>query len=532
MPNVLEIVKGWSKRTKVIVISTIIVVISSLILLFSWTQKTDYQVLFSNLTESDAGAIVNKLNEMKVPFKLTVNSILVPAPKVYELRLQLAAQGLPVGGGIGFEIFDKTDFQTTDFVQKLNYKRALEGELSRTISSLSEIDHTRVHLALPEKSLFVKDKETATASILVKLKPGRSLSQSQVQGIVHLVSSSIEGLNPGDITIVDNNGTMLTRPSDDVLGLTTTQLEYQKKYEQQVETTIKDILEPVIGKDRVKVKVSADLDFSRTEKTEEKFDPEGSVLRSEQSMKEKSQSGSPGGVPGVQSNLPGKPGTQAQGQQTQSQKESDTTNFEITKVTSHTLMSLGNLRKLSAAVLVDGMYKEKKGSKELTYVPRTDDEIKRYDDLVKKAIGYTQTRGDEVSVVNMPFEPVAKEEIAPERRDWLKDAAMVAKYFAPLIVAILFYFFIVRPVIKSLSQESVQTQIPVLPLPASSAEISKEMKPELPEARTREVPLPPVEELALKSEITDWSQWVKDNPSQAATLIKEWVQTEEAEASS
>ncbi|MBF0565394.1 MAG: flagellar M-ring protein FliF [Nitrospirae bacterium] len=528
MPNLVEIVKGWSKRKIIVVVTIMTMVLASLILLFSWSQKTDYQVLFSNLSEQDAGAIVNKLNEMKVPYKITSNSIMVPAPKVYELRLQLAAQGLPVGGGVGFEIFDKTDFQTTDFVQKLNYKRALEGELARTISSLMEVEHARVHLALPEKSLFVKDKDTPTASILIKVKAGRSLSPAQVQGIVHLVSSSIEGLNPNDITIIDNNGNMLTRPSDDMLGLTTTQLEYQKKYEKDIETAIKDILEPVIGKDKVKVKTNVDLDFSRTEKTEEKYDPEGSVLRSEQSMKEKSLSAAPGGIPGVQSNLPGKAGTQAQGQQSQSQKESDTTNFEISKVTSHTLVSMGNLKKLSAAVLVDGMYREKKGSKEPVYIPRSDDELKRFDDLVKKAIGYNQARGDDVSVVNIQFEPVAKEEVPVEHRDWAKEIALSAKYLAPLIVAILFYFFIVRPVIKSISPEPVKAQIPELPMPRSMAEIAKEAKPELPEAKLREVPLPPVEETAIKTEITDWSQWVKENPSQAASLIKEWVEAEEA----
>ncbi|MBF0343152.1 MAG: flagellar M-ring protein FliF [Nitrospirae bacterium] len=529
MPNIIDILKGWSTRKKIILASSVVMAIASLILIISWSQKPNYQVLFANLSEADAGVIVNKLQELKEPYKLTSNTILVTSDKVYDLRLKLAAQGLPQGGGVGFEVFDKVDFQTTDFMQKLNYRRALEGELSRTILALSEIDRARVHLAMPEKSLFIKEKEPPTASILIALKQGRTLSQSQIQGIVHLVSSSVEGLNPKDVTIVDNKGELLTRPVDDVVGLTATQLEYQKKYEKDVEIRIMDILEPVIGKSKVKARVTADIDFSKSEKTEEKYDPEGQVVRSEQSVKEKSTTMGPGGVPGVQSNLPGKATAQSQGAQTQAQKQSETLNYEINKVVSHTQGPSGNVKKLSAAVLVDGMYTAAKpGTKDVKYTARTDEEIKRYEELVKKAIGFTIDRGDQVAVINMPFEAELKEEIPPASRDYFRDGILVAKYLAPLVVALLFLLFVVRPIIKVLTEPPPPVKVTELPYPKTVAEIEREMKKEAIEGKERDVPSPPTDEAPIKREISEWSQWVKENPVSAAQLVKEWVEGEEA----
>ncbi|MBF0608126.1 MAG: flagellar basal-body MS-ring/collar protein FliF [Candidatus Magnetobacterium sp. LHC-1] len=540
MANIFDIVKGWSTRKKIILISSVVMAIASLILIISWSQAPTYQVLFANLSESDAGSIVNKLQELKEPYKLTSNTILVQTDRVYDLRLKLAAQGLPQGGGVGFEVFDKTNFQVTDFMQKLNYRRALEGELSRTILSLTEIDRARVHLAIPEKSLFIKEQEPPTASILVALKHGRVLAQSQIQGIVHLVSSSVEGLNPKNVTIVDNNGDLLTKPVDDAIGLTATQLEYQKKFEKDVEIRIKDILEPVIGKSRVRARVTADIDFSRTDKTEEKFDPEGQVARSEQTVKEKSTTMGPGGVPGVQSNLPGKATAQAQGSQTQSQKQSETINYEITKVTNHTQGQFGNVKKLSAAVLVDGVYtataadtKDAKGApvaKEVKYTARTDDEIKRYEELVKKAIGFTLERGDQVAVINMQFEPDTKEVIPPPKRDYVQDGILVAKYLAPLVVALLFLLFVVRPIIKTLTTPPAPPKAAALPYPKTVAELEREMKKKEEQAKADEwnISLPPSEELPIKRQMNEWSQWVMSNPASAAQIVKEWIEGEEA----
>ena len=299
-------IKIMPLQKKIALLGVAAVTIAAIFMLTTWIQKVDYQLLFSNLSQEDGGAIIQKLNEMRIPYRTEGGGIMVPTDKVYELRLQLASQGLPQGGGVGFELFDKTSFTMTDFVQKLNYRRALQGELSRTIRSLAEIDQCRVHLAVPEKSLFMQKETKPKASVLVKLKSGRRLTQSQVQGIVHLVSSSVRGVDPNDVTLVNNSGEMLTSSVDESMAMTSGQLDYQRNVEKDLETRVMGMLEPVVGKGKVRAKISATVDFTKIEKTEEKYDPDSQVVRSEQRNAEKSSSGGPAGVPGVASNLPDK----------------------------------------------------------------------------------------------------------------------------------------------------------------------------------------------------------------------------------
>ena len=341
MPNMIDVVKDWPVMKKATALAVIVASISLLVLAFSWSQKEEYQVLFTNLSEADAGQIAMKLKEMKIPYRADAGGILVPQSKVYDARLQLASQGLPQGGGIGFEIFDKTSFGTTEFVQKLNYKRALQGELARTIMAMGPVEQCRVHLAIPEKSLFVREgeEERATSSVLVRLRAGRTLSGSQVEGIIHLVASSVEGLDSGDVTVVDTKGNVLSKPSSDIAGLGAGQLEFQSGYTKDLEARIASILEPVVGKGKVRAKVAAEIDMSRVETTEEKFDPEGQVVRSEQKQTEKSSNTGAGGVPGVASNLPNKKTVAANPSQGSSEKQSQTVNYEITKVVSRTVNS-------------------------------------------------------------------------------------------------------------------------------------------------------------------------------------------------
>jgi len=268
-----------------------------MIALVAWSNRPDYRVLYSNLSEGDAAAVVSKLKEMKIPYRLegAGHSILIPAGQVYETRLQLATSGLPQGGGIGFEIFDRTNIGMTDFVQHLNYQRALQGELSRTINQFSEVETSRVHLSLPRKSLFVEDQKEARASVILKLKQGRSLGRSQVQGIVHLVASSAEGLNPTNITVVDTQGHLLSEPgdSDPMARLGQSQWEFKTNLEKTLEKRVQTMLEKAVGENRVIVRVSADLDFKQIEETEETFDPETPAVRSEQRSEEKTKGGYP-----------------------------------------------------------------------------------------------------------------------------------------------------------------------------------------------------------------------------------------------
>jgi flagellar M-ring protein FliF len=515
---IIETITNWPIKKKISLLVLVGGAVASLIFMFSWSQKSSFQILYSNVNEVDSGMMIQKLKELKIPYKVDGGGIFVPSEKVYELRLQLAAQGLPQGGGIGFEIFDKTNFGTSDFVQKLNYRRALQGELSRTIQALSEIESCRVHLAVPEKNLFMEKESKPSASVMVKLRPGRTLSQNQVQGVVHLISSSVEGLSPQEVTVIDNRGGMLTRPvQEDSLQLSNNQLELQRGYEREIEGSVVKILEPVAGKDKVKARVFASLDFTRTEKTEEKFDPNGQVVRSEQKNQEKSVTGGPGavgsgGVPGTTSNLPNKkpPQTQTGSSGGSVQKQSEVVNYEVSKVVSRVIGPSQELKRLSVAVVVDGSYAIPQGSKVKKYTARTEDELKRYEDLVKKAVGFSQERGDEVRVVNMPFDVVAPEEIPDAGRDYWSIVLSAARYAGPLVAFLLVFLFILKPLTRELLvSNTIRSRPESLALPPAVADPEKQL------------PGPDVKALTMNEDVRTWA---KKNPDQAASLIKGWTE--------
>lgn len=504
-------IKGMPVQKKIALVMVAMLAIAAVFFLSTWMQKADYQLLFSNLSQEDGGAIIQKLTELRVPYKTEGGGIMVPADKVYELRLQLASQGLPQGGGVGYELFDKTSFTTTDFVQKLNYRRALQGELSRTIRALSEIDQCRVHLAVPEKSLFMQKQERPKASVFVKLKAGRRLSSAQVQGIVHLISSSVEGLDPRDVAVVNNSGEMLTSSSsDETLSMSSSQLEYQRNIEKDIETRVVSMLEPVVGKGKARARVSVAVDFTKMEKTEEKFDPDSQVIRSEQRSSEKTRSGSPGGVPGTASNLPEKTPVAVQAQGAQSEKKNDTVNYEINKVVSRVISPTGDLKRISAVVLVDGTYATQQGSKEMKYVPRTEEAVLQFEDMVKKAIGFTAARGDEVKVVNMPFETAPQEEFAEQEKSTVSTimslATGAAKYVVPLVAIILLFLFVIKPLMSALMAPSGGGTQPMQRAAAGGAMERGSLE-------TRQAP--------GKEQLVDWA---KKNPADAASLVKGWME--------
>lgn len=499
-----EQIKALPVQKKLMALGVLVFALTSMILAFTWMQRADYQVLYSQLSEEDAGLIIQKLNEQRIPYKAEAGKISVPADKVYEVRLNLAGQGLPHGGGVGFELFDKTSFTMTDFVQKLNYRRALQGELARTIRSLSEVEQCRVHIAVPEKSLFVKDAERPKASVLVQLKQGRTLSQGQVQGIMHLVASSVEGLNAKDVAVVDNHGEMLTAHSDGAARVSSSQLEYQRNVEKDLENRIVGILEPVVGKGKVRVKVATEIDFTQTQKTEERYDPDSQVARSEQKTLEKTVNGARGGVPGVSSNLPGKAATPAASSQGQTEKKSETINYEISRVTSHIIGAAGEIKRQSVVVLVDGTYNAPQGSKEKTYVPRTEEQMNQMEEMAKKAVGFRQDRGDEVRVVNMQFESTGQEELPAPSRELLPIFLTIGKYLVPVAVLALLIFFVIRPLLRAISSPSLTH--PPMTLPQTVAEIEKKM------------------EISSTPSIENIIEWTKKNPKEATNLVKNWLE--------
>ena len=511
LENILENIKLMPAGKKIAILAVMAISVAGMLLLFSWIQKADYQVLYSNLSEEDAGSIIQELNSKRIPYRVGPGgSVLVSSDKVYDLRLQLAAEGLPQGGGVGFEIFDNTSFTTSEFVQKLNFRRALEGELSRTIRALSGVQQGRVHLVMPDKSVFAfqDSKSETTAAVFITLQRGKKLSRREVEGIVYLVSSSVEDLVPGNITVIDNKGELLTKPSDDsMISLSGTQMEYRSNFEQKMMSKIVSILEPVIGKNKVKARVSAEFDFTRSERTEEIYDPDGVVVRSEQKSSEKTMSGlTGGGIPGVASNLPGGAAQRSSSSRGQSQRQDEMINYETSKTVTRIVESPVTLQRLTVAILIDGILSPRQGSAENAeqYIARSEEDIKYYEDIVRKTIGFTEDRGDEISVTVMPFEAVETGDDQEAQKDYMPIILTVLKYLAPLLVAMLFFLIVLRPLVRSLTSA----------IPTKTARVSTEGGAEIGE------PLQP-REIPMEKKVIDWAA---KNPQEAAGLVKGWLE--------
>lgn len=486
------------------------------IFLMNWAGSPDFQVLYSNLGPEDAGAIVAELKEKRIPYKISSNgsSILAPSEQIYELRLELATGGLPRGSGVGFEIFDNAKLGMTEFVQNVNYQRALQGELSRTIDRIDGIERSRIHIVMPSKSLFIEEDTPAKASVILKLRSGRWLGKDQVQAIVHLVSSSISGLNPENITVVDNYGKMLSgkKNKSGTGQISSDQLALQEKMEKGLENKIQTMLETALGAGKAIARVSVSLDFRREEKTEELYQPDNKVIRSEQLFTERSggQDATPSGVPGILSNTQAKesvqdednkrlaagqsPGAvQAQKTETSSGRQSfvkqdRTVNYEISKVTSHIVEPFGRLKNVSVAVIVDGIRKRVVGKDkraEWKYFPRTDDEMAKLEKIVKRAMNFDAKRGDSVEVVNLPFEPHMsiedeEDETAEGWLSTLKDYAPSMKLVSLSILLLFSFIFVIRPIIRWLTANSAGNKSMLTQLPKTLAEIESESGTSMP----------------------------------------------------
>jgi len=446
---------------KVAVVAVALSTLIGIVLLVVWTNRIDYQPLYFNLSPEDAGVVVEELKDQKISYRLSANgrTVMVPSGKVYDLRLNLAGRGIPSGGGVGFEIFDKTDLGTTEFVQKLNYQRALQGELARTINQFAEVEQSRVHVTLPEKTLFLEDERKPTASVVVKLRSKGTLKKKQVQGIVHLVAGSIEGLEPENVTVVDVDGSVLSSGASDgsqLTGLTNSQREFQREVEEGLEKRVQTMLERVVGKGKAIVRVTASLDLRQEEKTEEIYDPDSAVIRSEQRTEDKSKVSNPVamGTPGVAANLSETGGGTAGVSSSNVNKTSETMNYEINKVVRRIVEPTGKKKRLSVAVLLDGTYEVTKGEggkEEYKYIPRTDEEMKKYENIVMKAVGYNTERGDQIEVTNIPFETVRlteEEKKAMERESLWGTMWKAVPTLVTLLIVALLILLVLRPLVK------------------------------------------------------------------------------------
>lgn len=445
-----------------------------------WAKTPDYRTLFSNLSDQDGGAIVTQLTQMNVPYRFTEGSgaIEVPADKVHELRLRLAQQGLPKGGAVGFELLDQEKFGISQFSEQVNYQRALEGELARTIETLGPVKRARVHLAMPKPSLFVREQKAPSASVTVNLEPGRALDEGQISAVTHLVSSAVAGLPPGNVTLVDQAGHLLTQSNTSSRDLNDAQLKYASDVEGRVQRRIESILSPIVGNGNVHAQVTAQLDFANKEQTEEKYSPNGddsqAVLRSRQlNVSEQIGSGAPGGVPGALSNQPAPANTapintppanqqnaqNAQNAQTannanagpRSTQRNETSNYEVDRTIRHTKMNVGDVQRLSVAVVVN--YKTLPDGKPL---PLTADQMKQIEDLTREAMGFSEKRGDTLNVVNSPF--TASDDTGGELPFWqqqsfIEQLMVAGRWLLVLLVAWILWRKAVRPQLMRRSEE-------------------------------------------------------------------------------
>ncbi len=374
----------WSRlpaSQRVFMASVAVALVILVVLVASWAGRQEYSVLYANLDSESAGAIVDKLRAQDIDYRLKEGgrTILVPRARVYDARLDLASAGLPHAAGQGYEILDSNKMGWTDLVQKLQFRRALEGEISRTIATLDEIVSARVHLVMPEPSLFEQDEKPTTASVVIKLRTGASLRDAKVQGIVHLVSAGVEGLQPDNITVLDTRGRLLSRPveGDTLLGNTADQIHLTGVIETGLARKAQSALEQVLGPNRAVVRVSAELDFERVETTREIFDSANPVVRSEQRTEQTSEDA----------------GT----------SEESVTNYEISKTIQHAVDTPGTIKRLSASVFIDGTYETGEDATR-GYVPRDAGEMQKLEALIKTAIGFDASRGDQLTMENIAFD--------------------------------------------------------------------------------------------------------------------------------
>jgi len=459
--SLFNVMKGWPLQRKLSLAGVALISAMVFAIIIFQARVADYSLLYANLPTSDATAVVNLLKEKKVDYRLEEGgrSIFVPADQLYELRLDMAGAGLPKGGGVGFEIFDKTSFGMTDFAQKVNYRRALEGELARTIGSLDPVEGARVHLALPEKRLFKEQQKEASASVILKLVPGGRLKESQIQGIVHLVAGSVDGLEAENVTVVDAAGAVLSRPDNEKLAgpMTPGMLDYQQTVEQRLESRAQSLLDRALGAGSSLVKVTATLDFVQVEKTEEIYDPTSPVVRSEQISEEKSEGVGVGGVPGVQSNME-EPGSVATRSRDASSRSEETINYEVSRTVSKIVTPVGTVSRLSVAVLVADRFVAGESGGAGRYAPRTAEELASIQNMVKSALGIEISRGDSIEVVSMAFENSFQDDplLQPTPLSSYYEFLPYVKYGLLSLGLFLMYWLLVRPMVKTIRGETVE----------------------------------------------------------------------------
>lgn len=504
--------KQLGVNQRVTLVLATLVVIGGLAGMMFWSSRVNYALLYGKLDDTEAAKVVAVLTESKTPYRTGANgSIMVPADKVHTLRMQLASRGIPRGEGVGFEIFDKPNFGISDFVQHANYTRAVQGELARTISQLDEIEAARVMIVMPENRLLTDTTRRATASVFVKLKAHAQLQASAVNSIRFLVANAVEGLQANFVSVVDNHGTVLSEnnENDSIGGLSSTQLGARRNMEHYLAKKAEGMLEKVLGPGQAVVRVSAEINFDSLTRTEEKFDPEGQVVRSSTVTDENTDSATStaggGGAPGVASNSNTETNSASSLPQTTSKvkKKVGNTQYEINKTTSSSVLAAGGLKRVSAAVFVAA--KMEGSGKDRKAVTRSDEELKKLRTIVRSALGIVEndaTRRDEVTLEEMPFndefgaEVITKLETQQQKDRWLELGQQVGYGVVALAVLIMFW-----RAFKNTPVENIPLGVPVGRLGGVG---------------DRRAAIPPLSVEAL-------NQMVRENPENMTQAIRTWM---------
>jgi flagellar M-ring protein FliF len=465
--QIITLTKKLNKQQKIVIVATMVIIVGlvSFLIVYNSGSKTrgddGYRVLFDNLKPADAALIVQDLEKSKIPYKIPQDGVIeVPKDMVQKVRLQVASLGLPKESKVGFNLFDKKEFGATDFEQNIKYLRALEGELSSDIESLRAVKKAKVNIAIPKETLFVSQQTPVTASVVLELEPNMILTPKQIMGIKNLVAAAVPRLKPENVKLINQYGDPLGENDELTQSneLLKAELIYKKRYEKALQEKIVDILAPIVGgKNKVVAKVDVDFDFSKVKSKAEIFSPDN-VVRSEQTMEESREGYSPkqvGGVPGAVSNIGPVQGLKSNQLKEKYNKATTTTNYEISKTIKDTIEDIVKIKRITAAVVVDGKYEMKKDKDEekLTYVPLSKEDLASITSLVKSSIGFNPKRGDSVSVSNFQFNisSTTKESLTPTS----KVARMISAYLGPfepilkylflLIVLFIFYKKVIVP---------------------------------------------------------------------------------------
>lgn len=504
-----------------------------------WSTTPDYRVLHANLGERDGGAVIASLQQMNIPYKFVDGTLMVPGAQVHEARMRLAVQGLPRGGLAGFELMENQKLGASQFVEQVNYQRALEGEIARSIQSVGAVQSARVHLALTKPSVFLREQTKTSASVLVQLHPGRTLEPMQVAAITHLVSNSVPGLPAKNVTIVDQNGTLLSSEAEagSRMALDAGQLKYRHDLEQGYAQRIEAILLPVVGPGNARAQVAAEIDFTETEQADEIYKPnqkpDEAAIRSQQISESNSQNAGTGGVPGALTNQPPAPATapvSATGAQAPAAaaaataattaaagnaRRDSTVNYEVDKSIRHTRQAMGRVNKLSVAVVVNhNQITDSKGK--VTARPLSEAQKKQLAELVRSVIGYNEERGDTVSIINSPFKK-AEAESLPEVPVWKQPQTIelvkdTGKHLLIGALALYLLLGIVRPMLRNL------TQVPV---------VAPELLPPEGAAAHHGPGAANMQGNSYDQTLQNAKQIAKQDPKVVANVVKEWVRGNE-----